>query len=64
MEPKAALRDDEYVINRVDALANGGPVKGPGKRIITCCEFPCPYCSKPEGWDACPIHRDGTPTTA
>lgn len=21
----------------------------------------CPYCSSPEGWDACPIHRDGTP---
>lgn len=20
---------------------------------------PCPYCSRPEGWDACPIHRDG-----
>lgn len=22
----------------------------------------CP-CSYPEGWDACPVHRDGTPTT-
>jgi len=20
---------------------------------------PCPYCSNPEGWDACPAHRDG-----
>ena len=19
----------------------------------------CPYCSRPEGWDACPVHRDG-----
>jgi len=18
----------------------------------------CPYCSRPEGWDACPIHRN------
>jgi hypothetical protein len=18
----------------------------------------CPYCTRPEGWDACPIHRD------
>lgn len=25
---------------------------------------PCPYCSRPEGWDACPVHRDGQPTTA
>jgi hypothetical protein len=24
-------------------------------------DTPCPYCSRPEGWDACPIHRDGTP---
>lgn len=23
---------------------------------------PCPYCTQPEGWDACPIHRDGTPS--
>lgn len=23
-------------------------------------DTPCPYCSNPEGWDACPIHRDGT----
>lgn len=21
----------------------------------------CPYCSNPEGWDACPVHRDGSP---
>lgn len=21
----------------------------------------CPYCDRPEGWDACPVHRDGTP---
>ena len=20
---------------------------------------PCPYCALPDGWDACPIHRDG-----
>jgi hypothetical protein len=20
---------------------------------------PCPYCTLPDGWDACPIHRDG-----
>lgn len=20
----------------------------------------CPYCSRPEGWDACPVHRNGT----
>lgn len=20
---------------------------------------PCPYCVLPEGWDACPVHRDG-----
>ena len=19
----------------------------------------CPYCTLPDGWDACPIHRDG-----
>jgi hypothetical protein len=24
----------------------------------------CPYCELPQGWDACPIHRDGVhPTT-
>jgi hypothetical protein len=24
----------------------------------------CPYCELPQGWDACPVHRDGvhTPT--
>jgi hypothetical protein len=22
----------------------------------------CPYCNRPEGWDACPVHRDGIPT--
>lgn len=22
-------------------------------------QFGCPYCSRPEGWDACPVHRDG-----
>lgn len=22
-------------------------------------QFGCPYCSLPDGWDACPIHRDG-----
>lgn len=22
----------------------------------------CPYCDRPEGWDACPVHRDGIPT--
>jgi len=22
-------------------------------------DTPCPYCSMPQGWDACPIHRDG-----
>jgi hypothetical protein len=21
---------------------------------------PCPYCSNPEGWDACPIHPNPT----
>jgi hypothetical protein len=25
-------------------------------------DTPCPHCSRPEGWDACPVHRDGTPT--
>lgn len=24
-------------------------------------DTPCPYCSNPEGWDACPVHRDGAP---
>lgn len=24
----------------------------------------CPYCELPQGWDACPVHRDGVhPTT-
>lgn len=23
---------------------------------------PCPYCSNPEGWDACPVHPHGAPT--
>jgi len=26
-------------------------------------DTPCPYCSNPEGWNACPIHRDGDHTT-
>lgn len=25
-------------------------------------DTPCPYCSNPEGWDACPVHRDGDTT--
>ena len=24
----------------------------------------CPYCSNPEGWDACPVHRDGVATSS
>jgi len=27
-------------------------------------DTPCPYCSNPEGWDACPVHRDGTPESS
>jgi len=26
-------------------------------------DTPCPYCSNPEGWDACPVHRDGDTTS-
>lgn len=25
---------------------------------------PCPYCSLPEGHDACPVHGDGPPTSS
>jgi hypothetical protein len=46
------------------ALANGGTVTGPGRLVDgTDCLIPCPYCSRPEEWDACPIHRDGQDQT-
>jgi hypothetical protein len=73
MDPKPTLRASEYIykaadlpnVIRVDQLANGGPVEPvnltPLFRNTPC--LPCPHCAKPEGWDACPIHRDGAPPT-
>jgi hypothetical protein len=71
-EPKPALQDGEYVINP-NGFANGGIVKDTGNQPIidtSGCEYlipfdtlDCPYCRNPEGWDACPVHRDGVPPT-
>jgi hypothetical protein len=30
------------------------------RRILADEDEPCPHCSRPEGWDACPIHSDHT----
>jgi hypothetical protein len=60
-EPKATIQNGEYVLS-AKAFANGGTVDGSGQPVIDTsgCELliplDCPYCSRPEGHDACPIH--------
>lgn len=50
------LRISEYVISAhaaARALAEQAAIP---PHFVT--EMPCVYCTSPEGWDACPIHRD------
>lgn len=69
---KPGLDNGEYVLNpegipdREHMLklyaAHGGIVEHTDQLVIgdsPDCVIPCPYCSLPERWSACPIHRDG-----
>lgn len=54
-KPKLDL--GEYVIAANDAIRQLAEQAEIPAHFTT--EMPCVYCSRPEGWDACPIHRDG-----
>lgn len=71
-----SLTDGEYVMRTHNAedlpdavnvrdLATGGLITKQGPiAASTDCAIPCPWCSNPQGWDACPIHPSPPPTHA
>jgi hypothetical protein len=53
--------DDLPNVIRISELVNGGTIDHPADLPLIGgieSEQPCPWCTRPEGWDACPIHRD------